>query len=73
MTKETPCSGSVMAAFRTKALGKGKGKGSLKTIVADNLSLSGHLAPQLLLMGERREREGSRPILPRPLSFLAAP
>ena len=36
MTKEVPQSSSTMAAFRAKALERGKGKGNLETVVADN-------------------------------------
>jgi len=61
MTKEAPYSGNVMVAFRAKTLEKGKAKIAWKQLQPTTLPLLRHLAPQLLLMREGREKEGSMP------------
>jgi len=61
MTKEAPQSGSVMVAFCDKALEKGKGRGSLKTVAAGNPSANEVASPSTVANGgkKRKRRESS--------------
>jgi len=59
MTKEAPRSGSTMVAFRTKALEKGKGKGSLEMVVASNPSATWASGPSTANGSKKRKRKKS--------------
>jgi len=59
MMKKAPRSGSTMASFHAKALEKGKGKGSLETVMTGNPSAVEAFGPSTADGRRRRRRKES--------------